>query len=231
MANVKISGLPVATLANDTDQIEANQSGTSRSVTVEQIRGNFSRVDISAGNQTVTLVAATGSGDVYRVEWYGGTGSFTFQFAGVANLTFGNTSVAVATAAGEGEGHIEVKDVAAGVWLVTQYYDLLSVAGDTSGGRIEKDISTMRITHTRTTQQTTSNTSGQIYQSATSAFTFPKAFTSTPVLTPAVQWSSDLLWGAQAGAVVSTTGFTMRLASSANSGQGYAGYIAVGPWY
>src|SRR5215831_18630057 len=38
---VKISELEVATSANDADQLEANQSGTTRSITVSQIAANI----------------------------------------------------------------------------------------------------------------------------------------------------------------------------------------------
>lgn len=67
MANIPISGLPVAGSANNTDQIPVNQTGTTRSITVADI---LALNPIPTGSSD-TFAGFDGSGNLYTVPGWG----------------------------------------------------------------------------------------------------------------------------------------------------------------
>ncbi len=75
MAGIKISQLPAASAAAGTDELETNQSGTSRKLSVDQIK-SYALADYS-GAESISTVGTVASGtweaDVIGVS-YGGTG-------------------------------------------------------------------------------------------------------------------------------------------------------------
>ena len=62
MADVKISALPAATSANTTDELPANQAGTTRKVTVEQLHEKFV---LARDSNTVLVNNSTTTTSIY----------------------------------------------------------------------------------------------------------------------------------------------------------------------
>lgn len=77
---------------------------------------------------------------------------------------------------------------------------------------------------------TTTTASGSIFFAGSQAFTFPAAYTASPVVSELVIRSSGVTWayGTQS---VTTTGCIIGVAGASSTTSGYVGYIAIGRWF